>query len=59
MIALIITIAIIGLFAWLASLMPFPDPYARIIQVILLVIAVIYLVDFLLGTIGAHTFLIR
>lgn len=53
MISLIIAIAILGLLAWVASLLPIPQPFAQIIQVILIIVAVIYVINFLLSLGGS------
>lgn len=43
MLSLIVTIAILGLIAWVITLLPIPTPFDKIIWVILVVIAVVVL----------------
>lgn len=50
MITLIVTIAVLGLIAYCATLLPIPAPFGQIINVILVIITVVYLIRFL----GVH-----
>lgn len=43
MIALIITLVVLGLIYWAVSLIPLPDPFPTIIKVLFVVVAVVYL----------------
>ena len=54
-IGLLVTIIVIGLLYWLCTLIPLPDPFPRIIQVVFIVAAVIVIINFLLGLTG-HAF---
>lgn len=52
LIQLCILALVLGLIFWVASLIPVPDPWGRVIQAVLGVIAVIYLLRLLLPYAG-------
>lgn len=49
MISLILTLVVLGLIAWAVTLIPIPQPFAQIIRVILIIVAVIYVVNYFLS----------
>ena len=49
---LVLVLIVLGLFYWLATLIPLPPPFPRIIQVVFVIIAVLYLLSVLLPLAG-------
>lgn len=47
--SLIIFLVILGLVAWLLTFVPLPAPFGKIIQVILIIVAVVIVINFLMG----------
>ena len=47
-ISLIVLVVVAGLIAWIISMMPIPQPYARIAQTLILVAVLLYAVIWLL-----------
>lgn len=54
LINLIIIMLVLGVAWWIISIIPLPPPFAMIAQVILVLIALILLIDLLLGVGGWH-----
>lgn len=52
LITLLIVIIILGLIWWVITVIPLPDPFAKIAQVVVVVIGVLIIVWMLLGLIG-------
>ena len=55
----IIVLIVLGLLYWLATLIPLPVPFPRIIQVIFVIIAALYLISVLLPLSGISGPLLR
>ena len=62
LISVIVTIVLVGVIYWaitqLLPLIPLPEPFARIVHVlliVLLVLVVLYVILMLLGSAGVHT----
>jgi multisubunit Na+/H+ antiporter MnhE subunit len=53
LLSLVIFALILGVLWWIVSILPLPEPFPRILQVVIVVIAVIYLIYFLMGLIGS------
>jgi hypothetical protein len=49
---IIIALVVLGLLYWLLTLIPLPAPFPRIIQVVVIIIAVLYLLSVLLPYAG-------
>jgi len=52
LISLIIIVLVLGVAWWIISLIPLPSPFHLIIQVVFVIIALIVVVDLLLGISG-------
>ena len=52
MISLIVTIVILGLVAYCLTLLPLPEPYKQLINVVLIIVAIIYVLKFIGVTLG-------
>lgn len=52
LITLLIVIIILGLIWWVITVIPLPEPFAKIAQVVVVVIGVLIIVWMLLGLIG-------
>jgi hypothetical protein len=52
LITLLAVIVILGLIYWVSQQIPLPEPFARIVQVVIVVIGVLILVWMLLGLVG-------
>ena len=48
----VIVLIVLGLLYWLATLLPLPAPFPRIIQVVFVIIAVLYMLSVLLPLAG-------
>ena len=55
----IIVLIVLGLLYWLATLIPLPVPFPRIIQVVFVIIAALYLISVLLPLSGMSGPLLR
>ena len=55
----IIVLIVLGLLYWLATLIPLPAPFPRIIQVVFVIIAALYLISVLLPLSGMSGPLLR
>lgn len=44
-ISIILGIILLGLFYWLVSLIPLPEPFPTIVRVLFIILAVLYILD--------------
>lgn len=62
LISLLITLVVVGLIAWLLwwliGYVGLPEPFAKIANVIIAVVVVVFLIDLLLG-LGGHPLILR
>ena len=54
LIHLVIELIVVGLIYWIVSMIPLPAPFAKIIQVVFIIIAVFIVLVFLLPLAGLH-----
>ena len=48
----LVAVVILGLLFWLVSFLPLPEPFGMIAYVVLVIIAVVWLINFLRGSSG-------
>ncbi len=51
LLSLIVTIVVLGLLYWVVTLLPIPEPFLRIVQVLFIILAVLALLE---GLFGVH-----
>ena len=52
LITLLVVVIVLGLIYWVALQIPLPEPFGRIVQVVIVVVGVLIIVMMLLGLIG-------
>jgi hypothetical protein len=53
LVSLLVFLLILGLVWYVIQMLPLPEPFGRIAQVVLVVVAIIFLIYFLMGALGS------